>query len=303
MRWGRRILRYSAVLVVALAAAHAAETLKSSSVNGPLNLQSIETDHIPLAATEKAVGAVPQSASLSAPGKPGLEDVIGITSIAASAPENSDDPCRPTLSLGAAPYGMVSLTLLAPCNPGQRVVIRHAGLSFTAVSSPTGVVSQSFPALRTDALVAVYLGDSQFLMGQTTVPDADDFTRVALIWEPPAELEMRVTDGEKLLVGGSGLIESGGEQVFALGSTEVDSPVLSRVYSTPGNDLGEARITAELRITPASCGRTIRLATLLSNRGTVIEEERLVPVPLCGTSGDILVLKNLAPALKLVTPK
>lgn len=303
MRWGKRVLRYSAVLGVALAAAHAAESLKSSSVSGSLSLDTLRMSQEPAVQPKVDKGAVPQSASLSAPGKPGLDDVIGITSIAADAPEGGTDPCQPNLGLTPAPDGMVALRLQAPCNPGERVVIRHAGLSFTALSSPSGVVALSFPALRTDALVAVYLEDSQFLMGQTTVPDADDFTRVALIWEPPAELEMRVTDGEKVLVGGSGLFESGAEQVFALGSAEVAAPVLSRVYSVPGHDLGEARISAELRITPASCGRTIRLATLLSNRGTVLEKEQLVPVPLCGTSGDILVLKNLAPALKLVTPK
>jgi hypothetical protein len=79
--------------------------------------------------------------------------------------------------------------------------------------------------------------------------------------------------------------------------------VLARVYSVPGSDLGAADITGELRITPASCGRTLRLETVYSASGIATHAERSISVPLCGTAGDILVLKNLAPALKLAAPK
>jgi hypothetical protein len=128
-------------------------------------------------------------------------------------------------------------------------------------------------------------------------------TRVVLIWDTPTTLEMRVTKDDKLMVGSRGFSATEAEQVFVLGDPDLASPILASVYSVGENDLGTARILAELRITPATCGRSLRLATVVSNHGAVFEEERQVAVPLCGTSGDILVLKNLVPTLKLATPK
>jgi hypothetical protein len=136
-----------------------------------------------------------------------------------------------------------------------------------------------------------------------SVPDADGHTRFALVWEFPAELELRVTDGEKVLVGSSIVSGDDMQRVLSLGSASVQSPVLARVYTVPGGTLGDAEITGELRITPASCGRTLRVETLFSAAGKVTRTERQITVPLCGTAGDILVLKNLAPATKLSAPK
>ena len=137
---------------------------------------------------------------------------------------------------------------------------------------------------------------------KVTVPDAGNFARFAVMWEPPADLELRVTDGDKVLVGSS-TPTGETQQVIALGSTTVPSPVLARVYSVPGATLGQADITAELRITAESCGRTLRVETVHSVQGLAVADERSVSVPLCGTAGDILVLKNLAPALTLAAPK
>ena len=78
---------------------------------------------------------------------------------------------------------------------------------------------------------------------------------------------------------------------------------MAHVYSALGRDLGDVSLSAELRITPASCGRTLRLETVHTANGRALAQEREVAVPLCGTAGDILLLKNLSPALKLATPK
>lgn len=303
MLWGKKALRVSAVVIVALAAGHAAETLKAPVGQAAFSLESLRALPTPEHAARAAADPIPQSASLNAPDKPGLDDVTGITTIAATVPDRSDDPCQPILGLSAMPGAMLALSLAAPCNANQRVVIRHAGLAFTAQTDGSGRLSQVLPGLREDALVAAYLEGSQVILGRARVPDAADFTRVALIWDRPAELELRVTRGEKLMVGSRRPAESGAEQVLVLGTPDAPVPVLASVYSVAMTDLGNAEISAELRITPATCGRTLRLTVLTANRGAVLETERLVPVPLCGTSGNILVLKNLVPALKLATPK
>lgn len=298
-----KILRIAAALGVAFGAAHTAERLKAPAVE-----QSVLVAAAQLAsdANQKVEGPesfVPQSASLSDPGKPGMGDLVGITSVAATMPAADGDRCHPALDLAVLPGAMVHLSLSAPCNRNERVVIRHAGLSFATLTQVDGTLSTILPALKTDALVAVYLQDSQLLLGKIDVPDAAGYSRLALIWEPPAELELRVTDGTKVLVGNATPMPGEEQRVISLGQQSVQSPVLARVYSVPGSDLGQVDITGELRITPASCGRTLRLETVYSSGGIATKEERAISVPLCGTAGDILLLKNLAPALKLAAPK
>lgn len=300
MLWGKKVLRVSAVLAVAFGAAHTAERLKAPAAEHSLLLTAAEATRESHPAT--AARAVPDSASLSSPADPGIGEVIGITSVAATAPSASGEACQAQLTLEPLSGAMIEARLTAPCNRGERFVVRHSGLSFTAQIKADGLATVTLPALRTDAMVAVYLQDSRLVLGKVSVPDATRYARYAITWDSPVELELRVTDGAKVLVG-SGVVSGSAQAVMALGQTNLPSPVLSRVYSVPGRDLGDADITGELRITPATCGRTLRVETVHSIGGVATATEKTIAVPLCGTAGDILVLKNLAPALKLAAPK
>ncbi|RYI28128.1 MAG: hypothetical protein EON48_05965 [Acetobacteraceae bacterium] len=301
MLWRQKILRVTAAFGVAAAAAHTAERLKAPADEQPFLITAAQITPEPKPATAPE-SPVPQSASLSTPTKAGIGELIGITPVAAATPAGGDT-CKPTLQLTAMPGAMIHLALDAPCNRGERIVVRHAGLSFAAKTQADGVAVLNVPALKSDAMVAIYLQDARLVLGKIKVPDASAYSRFAVVWELPAELELRVTDGDKVLVGSAAPGQDDGQKVIALGSPSVQAPVLARVYSVAGPGLGRADITAELRITPASCGRTLRVETVYSAGGIATAAERDVSVPLCGTSGDILVLKNLAPALKLAAPK
>lgn len=301
MLWRQKILRISAALGVAFAAAHTAERLKAPAVE-----QSILVTAAEIVASDpaKAPGSpVPRSASLGAAGTPGLDDLVGITSVAATTPVAGGDRCRPELELAPQPGAMIHLSLSAPCNRNQRIVVRHSGLAFSAQTQADGQAALVFPALKSDAMVAVYLQDARLVLGKVEVPDATAYTRFAVIWDDPAEFELRVTDGSKVLVGSTTPMPGEDQRVIALGQPGTQVPVHAQVYSAPGHDLGQVDITGELRITPASCGRTLRLETVYSAGGLTNHAEREVTVPLCGTAGDILVLKNLGAPLKLAAPK
>lgn len=302
MLWGKKVLRIAAALAVAFGAAHTAEKLKGSAVDQPL-LDSAATlaraDDLSLKAEEPAV---PESASLRTPVVAGMGEVVGITSVAASSPDTDGASCKPQLALSALPGALIEAQVSAPCNRGERIVIRHSGLSFSAQTRPDGKASVMLPAMRSDAMVAVYLEDARLALGKVTVPDVAAYARYAIVWDSPVELELRVTDGEKVLVGTS-LVSGTGQQVMALGQPNLAAPVLARVYSAPGSDLGDVDITGELRITPATCGRTLRVETVLSRGGVAIQAEQMISVPLCGTVGDILVLKNLASDTTLAAPR
>jgi hypothetical protein len=243
------------------------------------------------------------SAALSAAPVPGLEDLVGITPVAATTDGDPGDHCQPAMQLTAVPGAMIHLSLSAPCNRNQRIVVRHSGLSFAAKTQADGMARVLLPAMKSDAMVAVYLADARLVLGEVDVPDVLSYARYAIMWEWPAEIELRVAHGEKVLAGTAPMIGGEPERVMALGSDEVQSPVMAHVYSVPGTDFGKAELTAELRITPASCGRTLRLETVYSAGGRASSEKQDVAVPLCGTAGDILLLKNLAPDMKLAAPK
>lgn len=303
MLLGKKILRVAAALAVAAIAAHTAERLKAPAVQESLLVSAAQLATAGRSPDPSTESAVPKSASLSSAAEGRVGDLTGITSVAATTSPAGGDRCRPDLQLSALPGAMIHLAVAAPCNRGERFVVRHAGLSFSARTQADGRATVTLPALRADALVAVYLQDSRLMLGKVTVPDAAAYTRFAIVWERPAELELRVTDGGKVLVGSILPVTDDEQRVIALGLDTVQSPVLARVYSVPGSSLGEADITGELRITPASCGRTLRVETVYSAAGIATHAERAISVPLCGTAGDILVLKNLAPAAKLAAPK
>ena len=303
MLWGKKVLRVAAAFAVAFGAAHTAEKLKAPAAEQPLVESAAALTRGQRQATVLTErSAVPQSASLNTLSDTGLSEVVGITSVAAVTPRHDGAGCQPQLALAPLPGAMIEAQLAAPCNRGERIVVRHSGLSFSAQTKADGSATLVLPAMRTEAMVAVYLQDSRLVLGRVAVPDAGSYARYAIVWDTPVELELRVTDGDMVLVGASGTTGTG-QRVIALGQSNLPSPVLARVYSVPGSDLGGAEITGELRITPATCGRTLRVETVVSAKGVATQGEQSISVPLCGTAGDILVLKNLAPALKLAAPK
>jgi hypothetical protein len=233
----------------------------------------------------------------------GLGKLTGITAVAATVPPVSGDHCRPSMQLTAVEGAMIHLSLLAPCNRNQRIVVRHSGLSFAEKTRTDGAATVLFPAMKPDATVAVYLADARLVLGKVAVPEVAGYSRLAVMWEWPAEVQLRVTDGDKVLVGTAPRIGGNAPHVMALGTPDVQSPVMAQVYSVPGHDLDEMQLIGELRITPASCGRTLRLDTVRSDAGVTSARDQTVPVPLCGTAGDILLLKNLGAPLTLDTPK
>jgi hypothetical protein len=91
--------------------------------------------------------------------------------------------------------------------------------------------------------------------------------------------------------------------VVPLGTASVHNPALAVVYTYPKDLQPRVELAIELRIGPETCGQTLPAQTVFSRFGRVQVADRKIAVPLCGTSGDILVLKNLAPDLTLAIPK
>ncbi len=283
----KRFVRVVAVLAVAVAAGQVVETLRTP--HGKISETSMSVD------AAVVVSGLSQRAADS-----DLPALQGITPVAATAEGLEADRCVPTLSLVAAPSAMIELSLSAPCNRAERVVIRHAGLSFTAKTGPEGKLRLQMPALQADAMVAAYFNSAQIALASVLVPEAADIVRFAVQMGHPFDL--RADEGGQVYVGSPGL-EAQSLRMATLGSAKVTQPLAAQVYSFPGADIAATDLTVEVKITPETCGRTIPMETLLARGGKVTVTQLSVSVPLCGTSGDILVLKNLLRDMTLASPE
>jgi hypothetical protein len=292
----KRLLRVTAVLSVAIATGQAVESIRSSasvaeaSGSAPMGLLALN-EHLP------------SSASLYPGGMNPLPDLIGITPVTATSVKPDADACAPDLSLTAAAGAMVDIALRAPCHAGERIVIRHSGISFTSQMGLDGRLSLSLPALETEALVAAYFEGSAVALATVVVPDVAERSRFAFQAPFPVMFELRAEEGDTIHVGGfgaSGLTASG--QIVTLGSDAVAQPLLAQVYTFPGIDLGSSKLSVEVRITDQTCSRSFVAETRISQGGAVTAQTLPFAVPICGTSGDILLLKNLVPDPTLTVP-
>jgi hypothetical protein len=279
----KRLVRVTAVLSVAFATGQAVESLRSSATDP--------------ARSGEAIADLPDSASLWPAGQ--LPDIRGITPVAAAATEGrGNDTCAPSMSLVAADGAMIDLALRAPCNAGERIVIRHAGISFTAMTGADGQLALTLPALEREALVAAYFEGSAVALASVAVPEVAHQSRFAFQVPYPVEFRLQAEEGDILHVGGA----SGPGRIMTLGSDSVAQPLLAQVYTFPGIDLASSNLSVEVRISDLTCGHSFLAETRISQGGAVTAQTQPIAVPICGTSGDILVLKNLLPAPTLASP-
>jgi hypothetical protein len=292
----KRLLRVTAVLSVAIATGQAVESLRASapiveaSAVEPVGLRALN-EHLP------------SSASLYPGGTAVLPEMTGITQVTSTSVKPANDGCAPAISLSASEGAMVDVSLFAPCHPGERIVIRHAGISFTGLMGIDGRLALSLPALETEALVAAYFEGSAVALSTVTVPDVAEKSRFAFQAPFPVSFELRAEVGDTILVGGaggSGRATSG--RIVTLGSGAVAQPLMAQVYTFPGIDLASTELSVEVRITDQTCSRSFVAETRVSQGGAVSAATLPFSVPICGTAGDILLLKNLVPAPTLAVP-
>ena len=275
----KRAVRVVAVLAIAIATGQAVEHIRIS--RQPAVMQMVQGD-APTA---------------------DLPEVRGITAVSAQREGSGQPGCAVSMSLGPAPLAMVDLVLAAPCNRGERVVIRYSGLSFTSVTGSDGMLRLQLPAMEASMLIAAYLDGSEVVLGKVESPDVAVHPRLAIVMSHPAHFDLRALEGEVVHVGASApRAEAANARVQILGVNAVADPIITQIYSFPGSDLTASDLSVELRITPETCGRTLPMTSVLAHEGRIARAERAVTVPLCGTSGDILVLKNLLDDLALAAP-
>ncbi|MGQ0565500.1 MAG: hypothetical protein ACT4OK_10560 [Gemmobacter sp.] len=208
------------------------------------------------------------------------------------------DACRVTLDVSAGANGMLDLTLLSPCQPSTRVVLRHGGLAVTGRTSGGGALFTALPAMEPLGEVSAMFPDGTIARGAAPV-DLSGVQRVAVQWMADDRFALNAFQGGAAFgapghvhAGAKGQADAATGWMMPLGDASVDLPMLAEVYTWPVAPT-EVAIDIEAPVTEATCDRELLGETLDSRAGTVTRSDITLAMPDCAAVGDFLVLNYL----------
>lgn len=211
--------------------------------------------------------------------------------------------CTSEVHIDVVEGAMLSIDIAAPCQTGEAVTIRHAGLSTIRLIPESGKAAVEVPALADPAQVEVTFSSGMTLQEQRSVPDLGRFNRIVLTAGVDASLALHAFEfaagpGEPGHIWRDAPGRRMARGVGQGGFLSVLSGPGSRteIYSFP-NDTGRngsVRLQVELLVTEQNCGREV------GGQTTEIRQGHRAPpvdlsfvVPQCDALGHILVLNNL----------
>ncbi len=317
----RKAARGIAVLAVALGAGHLVQTMANKSPS-PTDLASAAEKRpqnvVPLAAGPEtaplAVAAPPLPNPLPVPNLAVVADPTPTPASAvlpevATAPEQTlpqqTAACDITLDLMAAPSAMIGVTLLAPCHPNERVVLKHAGLAIAVMTTAGGALFTEIPALDASGQVSAVLADGTQSEAAVEIVDLASYRRFGVQWQGDDAFQVHGFENAANY-GQPGDINaanpgrpvadapSKGGFLTALGDGTAQNPLFAEIYTYPLDPTIKSEIVIEAAVTEKTCGRELLGETLASSAGAVVSSELTLSMPECDAVGDYLVLKNLA---------
>lgn len=278
----------------------------AAPVQGPRPPASAPLPAAPLAATVDPAPALPAEVAAE-PAAPKVTVEVRKTE---PAPAVTPDPapvanaCDVTLDLMVEPNAMIGVTLIAPCNPDQRVVLRQAGLAVTGQTTSTGALFTALPAFESQAVIEVSFADGTKASAEIAVPDLATLRRFGVQWQADDAFQVHAfedgaTYGQPGHVSAAdphrpapGLQAKGGFLTL-LGDSTTENPLLAEVYTFPTDPAAKPDVVVEAAVTEKTCGRDLLAETLTSTGGRVFITDLTLAMPGCDAVGDYLVLKNL----------
>ena len=314
----RKITLGVATLAVALGAGH----LVQSGMVGKVGAQSAQAETTPTGITPLAASAKPDDTAPPAPvvaafvpldtaapvsppvAAPPVAVLASVTpdktppAATKPAPVVQADTCRATLDVLPGANGMLDLTLLSPCKPSTRVVLRHGGLAVTGRTSTGGALFTALPALEAGGEVSAMFPDGTIAQGAAPV-DLAGVHRFAVQWMADDQFGLNAYQGGAAYgtpghvhAGANGKPEDATGWMMPLGDASVDLPMLAQVYTWPAKP-AEVAIDIEAPVIEATCDRELLGETLESQAGVVTRSDITLAMPDCTAVGDFLVLNNL----------
>jgi len=217
------------------------------------------------------------------------------------------EACPVNLDLIPEAQAMVGITLVAPCHMNERVVLRHAGLAVTARTNATGSLFVTLPAMQVQADVSVLFADQTTVAAEIAMPELATVRRFGVQWMAEDAFQLQALENGAAYGSphhmsaanpGAGVTPASGA-MSVLGDAGVDRPMLAQIYTYPADPKGRVEVIVEAQVTEATCNRDLLGETITSVGGKATVTDLTVATPTCDAVGDILVLKNLAPDLKI----
>lgn len=189
--------------------------------------------------------------------------------------------CEVALKAQAVADASVDLSVTAPCKAGARASVHHRGLVFATLLDALGQATVTVPALSRDAQFIVAFEDQTGASLGVTVDGLDRFDRVALQWQGGGALRLRTAE------------DAGAGTLVRLGDPALPDPMLAEIY-TRRVDAAGGRLSAEVEITDATCGRVLSAQSFEHRAGGPLRTRDLsMTVPGCKNRGGVLILQNL----------
>ena len=299
----RKLARLFVVLAVAFAAGHLVQAgasrgdepaMVAAEIGKPVNVVTLAADRQP----KRPPVAIPSPDLAAVAPAPVMPELVTIA-----------EACPVTFDVMAQPGAMLGLTLIAPCQPNTRVVLRHAGRAITATTTATGALFLDLPGLASDGAIEVMLPAGETFRDAAALPDLGQIRRFAVQWqaddafqlnviETDAGIETHVSAAKPQTAPLGGVVPNGG-YLTLLGDGSTDLPLLAAIYTFSADAGIAADVVVEAAVTPATCARELLAETLMSMGGAVIITDLSLAMPECDAIGDFLVLNNLVPDLKI----
>lgn len=224
--------------------------------------------------------------------------------------------CEVTMTAAAQPAAMALVEVLAPCRAGQRVEIRHAGLSFAERIGSDGRLRISVPGFTQDARFAAVFADGAQHVAHTPLPDLSDLQRVAVQWQGPSELTLHALefgaqegDSGHVWPGAArspeAALRQGGGFLTLLGAADLLLPARAQVYTLPlaaNPPDGVVSLVLEARGGARTCASEVQVQALRPAGAGATGPTPLdirFELPACGEPGQTLLLKNVVGDMKL----
>lgn len=207
--------------------------------------------------------------------------------------------CSVETAAQVMPDALVQITLNAPCQQNERLIVHHNGLMFTDRTDERGGMTVTIPALATNAVFIIAFEKGKGAVVQADVPALMDMRRAAFQWSGPGGFELHAlefgadydTPGHVWSgVQAADVAERG--FVTRLGNASVEEPLLAEIYTYPAKT-GPIDLRVEAEIHARNCGLDFEVQSIQYDFGSLRSEDVVLSIPDCSVMGDLLVLSNL----------
>lgn len=316
----RRIAGVAAVAAIALGAGHLVQSRSAGKAPAerpaaqlrekPKAVQTVAagpeaTAPAPAPTPDPALAAITPAVPVAPPAPAPVETAPVLAEVPAALPD-----CTATLDLVPEPRAMIGVTLLARCHENERVILQHAGLAVTAMTTASGALFTGLPGLETEAKVTAVFVDGSRVEAQVSLPDLAALRRFGVQWQGDDAFQLHAFEGGAAYGQPGDLsaanprtpseaLKAGQGYITLLGDPAAPAPLLAEIYTFPADPAAKADVVVEAGVSKATCGREILGETLASLGGKATVTELTLAMPECDAVGDYLVLKNLAPQMNI----